>query len=188
MPRGRPDSRFSNSNGGQTCVSSLRMSAGTRMHIAATYSVSLCRRFLQQWRLGFRQLLWSRRTNRVCGTLEPPIHLHRWSSRHRPSNISRFSVLRWALTSQLCVCCAGATLPEPLPIQRQRMTHKMPTGPGQTYLRRESREVLTILKNSHHIFSHDVPTFQHIDHNCVPEKPYGARAEDQYDSARMKRD
>ena len=104
------------------------------------------------------------------------------------SNISRFSVLRWALTSQLCVCFAGATLPERLPTQRQRMTHRMPSGPGRTYPRRDSREVLTIRKNSRHIFSHDVPTFQHIDHNCVPEKPYGARAEDQDDSARMKRD
>ena len=43
--------------------------------------------------------------------------------------------------------------------------------------------------NSRHIFTHDVPTFQHIDHYCVEEgKPYGARAGDQCDSARMKHD
>ena len=38
----------------------------------------------------------------------------------------------WESTSQLCVFGAGATLPEPLPLQRQRKTHKTPTDATRT--------------------------------------------------------
>ena len=34
----------------------------------------------------------------VCGTLEPPIHLHRWSSRCCTSNTSRLTIPGWAST------------------------------------------------------------------------------------------
>ena len=131
-----PDSRFSRANGGPSDVPSLRMSA-TRsdrgetapgdafVHccdvfcLASKFVRDLCRRLLRRWRLGFRHLLKVRRTDRVCETLEPPIHLHRWSSRKR-------LMPDLAKTSIVCVCCAGVTLPEPLPKQRQRKKHRTP--------------------------------------------------------------
>ena len=154
-----PDSRFTNSDGGPTDVSSLRMSASCSdrgetdplnpgrafVHcfgffcLARRFDRVLCRRFLRLWRLGLRHLLKSRRTNLVCGTLEP----HRWSSRYRTDNTSRLTIPGWASTLILCVCYASAALPEPLPTQRQRNKHRTPAGPGQSHLRQGSREILT---------------------------------------------